>query len=51
MAYKVITVDAEDGNYSTEFLDCLKQHQVDGWEMVWLSWSGNNPVLLFSKAA
>lgn len=51
MAYKLITIEAQEGNYPPEFLDCLKRHQDEGWQMVWLAWSGDNPVLLFSKAA
>lgn len=51
MAYKLITIEAQGNDYPPEFLECLRQHQDDGWQMVWLTWSGDNPVILLSKAA
>jgi len=51
VSYKVITLESDGGNYPPEFLKCLRQLQEDGWQMVCLTWSGDDPVLLFSRTA
>jgi hypothetical protein len=49
MAYKMITLEATDEPYPPEFLNCLRSHQEEGWSLVFISWSGCNPIVLFQK--
>jgi hypothetical protein len=52
MDYRLITLEAEKGlPYPPEFLESLREHQALGWNLVFISWAGDNPMVLFQKAA
>jgi hypothetical protein len=51
MAYKLLTLDVDaDASYPPEFLACLREHQDLGWNLVFIAFAGDNPMVLFQKA-
>jgi len=50
MAYKLLTLAAEAaGLYPPEFMDCLREHQDLGWNLVFIAFDGDNPMVLFQR--
>ena len=52
MNYKLIALQTErDDPYPPEFLDSLTVHELLGWNLVFIAFEGDNPMVLFQRQA
>jgi hypothetical protein len=50
MSYRMITLETDrESAYPPEFMDSLREHQDQGWNLILIAWDGDNPVVLFQK--